>query len=46
MNSIWENYKEIRRRTLSNLTKDELVDLILDLEKLIAKVSKKEEKND
>ena len=44
MVTLWDGYREIRRRLLSNLTKDELIDIITDLEKLIVKVSKEEEK--
>ena len=43
MKSAWERYKDIRRRTLMHHTKYELIGIIMEMEKIIAKVSKKEE---
>ena len=43
MATLWDKYCEIRKRALSCHTKDDLIYIILEMEKLIAKISKREE---
>ncbi len=39
---MWESYREIRKRALQYHSKDDLIEMIMEMEKILAKVSKKE----